>query len=168
MARNIGADGRRVYRAVIVQTDQRRDGKSGTRYEGPYDSPGAARARVTFWRNYWDAYDDGSSATGHIEQAHTVWTPVDSEAEREQYKRDSDGRPTWASADVDGDRLLIAPAVFVAPDSAADPVAPGIYFRTDRNGSSIPLADLPALIARLQTIADTATAEAAAAEEPTQ
>ncbi|NUQ88153.1 MAG: hypothetical protein HOQ43_06785 [Glycomyces artemisiae] len=79
MARNIGADGRRVYRAVIVQTDQRRDGKSGTRYEGPYDSPGAARARVTFWRNYWDAYDDGSSATGHIEQAHTVWTPVDGE-----------------------------------------------------------------------------------------
>lgn len=57
--------------------------------------------------------------------------------------------------DIDGDRLLISTAVF-------DDGTPGLYFRTDPNGSSLPLADLPALIAQLQVIADAATAEAAA------
>ncbi|ROQ69202.1 hypothetical protein EDD93_3699 [Streptomyces sp. 840.1] len=56
--------------------------------------------------------------------------------------------------DVDGDRLLISTARF-------DDGTPGLYFRTDPNGSSLPLAELPALIARLQVIADAATAEAA-------
>lgn len=82
MVRNIGADGRTVYRAVITFKDQRRDGKSGTRYEGPYDSVGAARARVSFWRNRMAAYGDGSSAEGHVEQAHTIWAPLDGKEQR--------------------------------------------------------------------------------------
>ncbi|MGW3166956.1 hypothetical protein ACWC9Q_29680 [Streptomyces sp. NPDC001142] len=76
MARNIGADGRTVYRAVITFRDQCRDAKPSTRYEGPYDNIAAARARVTFWRNYWAAYEDGSSATGYVEKATTTWERV--------------------------------------------------------------------------------------------
>ena len=56
--------------------------------------------------------------------------------------------------DVDGDRLLISTALY-------DDGTPGIYFRTDPNGSSVTLADLPALIAQLQVIADASQAEAA-------
>ncbi|AVH58400.1 MULTISPECIES: hypothetical protein [Streptomyces] len=74
MARNIGADGRTVYRAVIVKTYA--DGRTYTAHEGPYTEPGPARARVTFWVNRMTAYGDGRSATGHVEQAHTVWAPV--------------------------------------------------------------------------------------------
>lgn len=55
--------------------------------------------------------------------------------------------------DVDGDRLLISTVLF--PDGT-----PGIYFRTDPNGSSVPLTDLPGLIAQLQVIADASQAEA--------
>ncbi|MET7975821.1 hypothetical protein ABZW44_22800 [Streptomyces mirabilis] len=55
--------------------------------------------------------------------------------------------------DVDGDRLLISTALF-------DDGTPGIYFRTDPNGSSISLADLPALIVQLQAIAKASQAEA--------
>lgn len=69
MARNIGADGRAVYRAVITFGDS-----PTPRYEGPYGSAGAARARVSFWRNYLAR--SGGSARGRVEQAHTVWTPV--------------------------------------------------------------------------------------------
>lgn len=61
----------------------------------------------------------------------------------------------YLHTDVDGDRLLISTALF--PDGA-----PGLYFRTDPNGSSIPLTELPALIAQLQVIAEAATAEAQA------
>ncbi|MFB6846226.1 hypothetical protein ACFCXS_15375 [Streptomyces sp. NPDC056373] len=74
MARNIGADGRTVFRAVITF------GNSTTpRYEGPYSSAGGARARVSFWRNHL-ARSEGS-ATGRVEQAHTVWTPVGEQAD---------------------------------------------------------------------------------------
>jgi hypothetical protein len=55
--------------------------------------------------------------------------------------------------DIDGDRLLISTALY--PDGT-----PGIYFRTDPNGSSVPLADLPALIAQLQVIAEASKTEA--------
>jgi hypothetical protein len=78
MARNIGADGRTVYRAVITITDH--DGAQSTRYEGPYDSPAAARARVTFWRNHMPRW--GGSATGRVEQAHTIWAPLDGKEQR--------------------------------------------------------------------------------------
>ena len=59
----------------------------------------------------------------------------------------------YKHTDVDGDRLLISTALF-------DDGTPGIYFRTDANGSSIPLAELPALVAQLQVIADASKAEA--------
>ncbi|MEX3101190.1 MULTISPECIES: hypothetical protein [unclassified Streptomyces] len=63
----------------------------------------------------------------------------------------------YKHTDVDGDRLLIGTALF-------DDGTPGIYFRTDPNGSSVPLADLPALIAQLQVIAEASKAEAQAAQ----
>lgn len=72
MARNIGADGSDVYRAVIAFTGSK--GDQWTEHEGPYAKLGAARARVTFWSNYMAR--SGGSATGHVEQAHTVWTQV--------------------------------------------------------------------------------------------
>ncbi|WP_405794065.1 hypothetical protein [Streptomyces sp. NBC_01506] len=59
----------------------------------------------------------------------------------------------YAHIDVDGDRLLIATALM--PGNV-----PGIYFRTDADGSSVPLADLPALIAQLQVIAAASQTEA--------
>jgi hypothetical protein len=59
----------------------------------------------------------------------------------------------YRHTDVDGDRLLISTALF-------DDGTPGIYFRTDSNGSSIPLTELPTLIAQLQVIAEASQAEA--------
>ncbi|MFD4943059.1 hypothetical protein ACFWNT_11085 [Streptomyces sp. NPDC058409] len=59
----------------------------------------------------------------------------------------------YLHADIDGDRFFISTAVF-------DDGTPGLYFCTDPNGSSVPLTELPALIAQLQVIADAATAEA--------
>jgi hypothetical protein len=61
----------------------------------------------------------------------------------------------YSHTDVDGDRLLISTALF-------DDGAPGLYFRTDPNGSSVPLTELPALIAQLQVIADASITEAEA------
>ncbi len=63
----------------------------------------------------------------------------------------------YAHTDIDGDRLLISTALM--PGNV-----PGIYFRTDPNGSSVPLADLPALIAQLQVIAEASQAEAEEAD----
>ncbi|MFF9262016.1 hypothetical protein [Streptomyces longwoodensis] len=85
MARNIGADGRTVYRAVITKTYA--DGRTYTAHEGPYTEPGPARARVSFWRNRMAAYGDGRSATGHIEEAHTVWAPVGEQPPMDQAAR---------------------------------------------------------------------------------
>lgn len=59
----------------------------------------------------------------------------------------------YSHTDVDGDRLLISTALF-------EDGTPGLYFRTDPNGSSVPLAELPALITQLQVIADASNAEA--------
>jgi hypothetical protein len=80
-------------------------------------------------------------------------------AEPEQYRTDVYGTPCYRHTDPDGDQFLAAAALI--PEQG-----PGIYFRTSKAGASIPLAHLPAFIARLQTIADTATAEAA--KEPTE
>lgn len=154
MARNIGADGRDVFRAVVTSTST--DGRSATWHEGPYGTVGAARARVSFWRNHLAEHDDDGEATGtsraagHVERALTVWRPIDDEQpDAEQYRTDPDGRPTWHSADVGGDRLL-------ASTAAVPEQGPGIYFRTDPAGSSVPLDQLEAFIARLHTIADAA------------
>lgn len=59
----------------------------------------------------------------------------------------------YTHTDIDGDRLLIATALM--PGNT-----PGIYFRTDPNGSSVPLTDLPALIAQLEVIRAAAQQEA--------
>ncbi|WP_318205328.1 hypothetical protein [Streptomyces sp. SCL15-4] len=64
----------------------------------------------------------------------------------------------YKHTDIDGDRLLISTALM--PDNV-----PGIYFRTDPNGSTVPLAGLPQLIAQLQVIADASQAEANEAGE---
>ncbi|MGW6518565.1 hypothetical protein [Streptomyces sp. NPDC054962] len=77
MARNIGADGRTVYRAVITFTS--RTGSTWTEHEGPYPKPGSARGRVTFWARWMKR--SGGTATGSIEQAHTVWAPIGEQAD---------------------------------------------------------------------------------------
>lgn len=59
----------------------------------------------------------------------------------------------YTHTDVDGDRLLISTALL--PGNI-----PGLYFRTDPNGSSVLVADLPNLIAQLQVIASAAKTEA--------
>ncbi|MFJ4703188.1 hypothetical protein ACIP5N_34065 [Streptomyces sp. NPDC088768] len=81
MARSIAMSANaKVYRAVVTITD--RDGTTSQRCEGPYDSPGAARARVTFWTNYHADYDDEglptgtSRATGHVEEGTVTWRPL--------------------------------------------------------------------------------------------
>lgn len=65
-----------------------------------------------------------------------------------------DSPPRFHHTDLDGDRLLITTALL--PDGQ-----PGIYFKTDYNGSGVPLSGLPALISQLQVIADAAKASAA-------
>lgn len=55
--------------------------------------------------------------------------------------------PRYHHTDVDGDRLLITTADIPT-------VGPGVHFRTDPNGSSVSLADIPDLITRLREIAD--------------
>ncbi|MFG3050352.1 hypothetical protein ACGFZP_05260 [Kitasatospora sp. NPDC048239] len=53
------------------------------------------------------------------------------------------GDDGWKYTDVDGDRI----AVFTADINGT----PGVYFRTDPNGSSIPLADLDAFVDAVRT-----------------
>lgn len=58
----------------------------------------------------------------------------------------------YRHTDIGGNRLLIGTDVM--PGNA-----PAVFFRTNAKGSSVPVKDLPALIAQLQVIADAATAE---------
>jgi hypothetical protein len=79
MARSIGmAADATVYREVTTFTDH--DGTQETKYEGPYGSIGAARARVSFWSNYLADRDEDtgertgtSRATGHVECGTVAW-----------------------------------------------------------------------------------------------
>ncbi|MEU4986594.1 hypothetical protein [Streptomyces sp. NPDC021969] len=73
--------------------------------------------------------------------------------EPEQYRTDDYGTPCYRHTDPDGDQFLAA-ASYVPQQG------PGIYFRTTPAGASIPLDHLDQFIARLQTIADVARAEA--------
>ena len=59
----------------------------------------------------------------------------------------------FTHTDPDGDRLLISTALL-------DDGTPGIYFRTDPNGSGLPLSELPALLAQLPLIAEASQLEA--------
>ncbi|MFJ1731491.1 hypothetical protein [Streptomyces sp. NPDC088254] len=80
--------------------------------------------------------------------------------EPEQYATDAYGTPCYRHTDPDGDQLLAAASLI--PEQG-----PGVYFRTSPAGASIPLDHLDQFIARLQTIADVAKAEAAAKEQQT-
>lgn len=75
MARSIAMDDDApVFRAVVQITY--RNGNTSTRYEGPYATRAAARARVTFWTNYMKNVGSGSSATGHVEHGVVAWRPL--------------------------------------------------------------------------------------------
>ncbi|WP_333745589.1 hypothetical protein [Streptomyces sp. IBSBF 2950] len=81
MARNIGmAPDAKVYRAVITKSYE--GGETYTEYEGPYDKPGAARARVTFWENHFAKRDNGDKATGHVEECQPAWKKMPEPARR--------------------------------------------------------------------------------------
>lgn len=58
------------------------------------------------------------------------------------------GDDGWKYTDVDGDRI----AVFTADINGT----PGVYFKTDANGSSIPLADLEQFIGAVRATAERA------------
>ncbi|MFJ3200971.1 hypothetical protein [Streptomyces sp. NPDC086989] len=65
----------------------------------------------------------------------------------------------YSHSDEDGDRLLISTALL-------NDGTPGIYFRTDPNGSGVPLTDLDALIAQLHVIAAASRTEAEESAAP--
>ena len=73
-----------VFRAVLTLKYRNSD-EPVTRLEGPYTSAAAARARVTFWKNYLADRDldiDGSQrgetwATGHVEFGVVTWKNLD-------------------------------------------------------------------------------------------
>lgn len=64
-------------------------------------------------------------------------------------------RPEYYRADDEGAQLLITTAYVPLGIGAA------VYFHTDPNGSIVPLAEVPALIEKLQEIAEAARTEAA-------
>lgn len=63
------------------------------------------------------------------------------------------GDDGWKYTDVDGDRI----AIFTADINGT----PGVYFRTDPNGCSIPIADLEAFITAVRQTADRAAVQGA-------
>ena len=63
-----------VYRAVIVKPAY--GGRMVTTCEGPYKTPGAAQARLTFWTNYYE--DAHTPVTGYVEEGTTTWTRLSS------------------------------------------------------------------------------------------
>lgn len=72
MARKVGMEPEAtVYRAVVTKPAYGTL-PARTVYEGPYATVGAARARVTFWRNYYNG-----EASGHVEAGHFTWTPLE-------------------------------------------------------------------------------------------
>ncbi|AKA61712.1 hypothetical protein SEA_YDN12_45 [Streptomyces phage YDN12] len=80
MARSIGmAEDATVFRAVIRKKYP--DQEAFTAYEGPYGSAAAARARVTFWKNYLNQPDaEGNPVNetdGHVETGTVVWSRMD-------------------------------------------------------------------------------------------
>ncbi|MEU4092019.1 hypothetical protein [Streptomyces sp. NPDC026673] len=108
-------------------------------------------------RQYADALDE---ADARIPAEYVDPDDEDQDDEPDTYRVDDRGLPKYHRADVDGDRLLIA--VGEIPGQGA-----ALYFRTDRNGSGVPVDELPELIVRLQQIADAARydVESRAADE---
>jgi hypothetical protein len=98
MARDIGmAPDAELWRAVITKSYG--DGTVHTVYEGPYDKPGPARSRVTFWRNHLAKRDDGSKADGHVERCQPVWEKVPDPAQRPTPQADTSAVAETAAAD---------------------------------------------------------------------
>jgi hypothetical protein len=64
-----------------------------------------------------------------------------------------DPQPEFRHTDVDGDQLFVTTAHIPGQ-------GPGIYFRTDPTGSSIPVDGLDDLITQLRVIADAAKDDA--------
>lgn len=93
MARRLVSDDQQMFRVLIVRNQRRDnpdwergniasprflwDGPEYTTAYGPYNTLGTARGQLTF--HTVDAYGNALNGvvSGHIEQAHTVWTPVD-------------------------------------------------------------------------------------------
>ncbi|MFD9813968.1 hypothetical protein [Streptomyces sp. NPDC059080] len=82
MARSIGMDTNRLYRAVIVKTYPEAPGErpetTTVHAEGPYVTAGLARARLTWWKGYADRSCFGpAKVTGHVEKAELTWERVE-------------------------------------------------------------------------------------------
>lgn len=78
MSRSIDPKLPAVYRAVIDWKEPAaRGGKAHREYEGPYDTPAAARARVTFWENNLRDSETGETrASGKVEEGPiSEWRP---------------------------------------------------------------------------------------------
>lgn len=81
MARSIAADLTEAWRAVIVMRKRKANGNDETYtvYEGIYNSEGAAKGRVTYWRNWTqhkldNGYDYGAFLVdGWVEKADITW-----------------------------------------------------------------------------------------------
>ncbi|GAA1111947.1 hypothetical protein [Streptomyces javensis] len=119
MARDIGMEpDAALFRAVIVKSYA--NGTSHTVYEGPYDSRGSARARVSFWRNHFGRRRNGDSADGHVERCQPVWEKVPDPASRRQ-------------ASSGGPALTAAPGTS-PPDSAAQLILDAVQTRRGMHG----------------------------------
>jgi hypothetical protein len=72
MARKIGVEHGLMYRAVLHNT------QTGKRWiESPYDTPAAAKRRVTFWKNYFRDRTTGiTPIEGHPEEGTTTWVRI--------------------------------------------------------------------------------------------
>lgn len=74
MARSIAMYQDQVWRAVLTITYESQG--TMTFYEGPYDAPGKAKARVTLHRN-GRKHPNEVSRDGWIETAKTEWKSVE-------------------------------------------------------------------------------------------
>jgi hypothetical protein len=74
MARSIGMAAEAVVFRAVVQIPETPYVGAYTKYEGPYGSEGAAKARVSFWIQHWARRD--RVATGHVESGTLTWTEV--------------------------------------------------------------------------------------------
>lgn len=96
MARRLVSDDQQMFRVIVVRRQRRDnpqwergnlasprflwDGPEYTSAYGPFPKLGTARGQLTF--HTVDAYGNPQHGvvSGHIEQAHTVWTPVGEDA----------------------------------------------------------------------------------------
>ncbi len=84
MARNVAADATEGWRAVLVFSvvDEKGDESVYTEYEGLYNTEGAAKGRITYWKN-WTKYKIGREMSqgrflvkGWVEKTDLNWSPI--------------------------------------------------------------------------------------------